>query len=317
MATTKKPKSKRKTTTALLAPKANRRQKPRPVSVLKPKVIDGELVDNPLDWRVDALREMLEVTKIRHVFAATSDVLTPILMMLGAFVFGVGKKAAGVAPFLETFQSRLATQLEGVDPTKLVPPPPRIAGPLLAQYVFVEDDADLRVLFEKLLATAVNSDTRESAHPAFVEILKQLSPTEARLMKGLATILSQRRSHMLPYLEARAEATTLPPNYMVLGSISPLDALDVKFNSTAISNLERLGIFKVELNKNLNPGTDAYAELRALPIAKRFATAATNMSRKLELQIGIIEVCQFGLAFIDACVMKLERTTFPPGGSAP
>lgn len=319
MAAKKKLEPKQNKKTALLALKVNRPTKRQRAHVVEPKVIDGELIGNPLDWRVDALRELLETTKLGRAFAAASDVLTPILMMLGAFTLGVGRKASGVAPFLETFQTRLAAQLESVDPTKLVPPPPRIAGPLLAQYVFVEDDEDLRVLFEKLLATAVNSETRDTAHPAFVEVLKQLSPTEAKLLKGLAKEIADRQSALLPYLEARGHLAMPQPTYMIIGSISPLDDVaGVTLLATATSNLERLGILKIRMDTTLNPGDgpDPYEVLRRSALIPAFADAAKGLGRALQLQPGFIEVTQFGLAFIIACVHKLDgrfiRRPAPP-----
>ncbi len=43
--------------------------------------------------------------------------------------------------------------------------------------------AQLREMFANLLASAMNSDVSNDVHPSFVEIIKQLSPDEAKILK--------------------------------------------------------------------------------------------------------------------------------------
>ena len=45
---------------------------------------------------------------------------------------------------------------------------------------------ELRNMYANLLANSMNSDTKDSVHPAFIEIIKQLSPFEAKLMKSFS-----------------------------------------------------------------------------------------------------------------------------------
>jgi hypothetical protein len=68
----------------------------------------------------------------------------------------------------------------------LVEPPLTVAGPALEALRFAGPVPALREMYINLLATSMDSETVHKAHPAFVEIIKQLSPDEARLFSTIA-----------------------------------------------------------------------------------------------------------------------------------
>ncbi len=45
-------------------------------------------------------------------------------------------------------------------------------------------EESLSEMYASLLATAMNEDTIQKAHPAFVDIIKQLTPDEAKIVRG-------------------------------------------------------------------------------------------------------------------------------------
>ena len=45
---------------------------------------------------------------------------------------------------------------------------------------------ELRNMYANLLAASMLKDEKENAHPSFVEIIKQLSPDEAKLLKKIS-----------------------------------------------------------------------------------------------------------------------------------
>src|SRR5450755_562115 len=58
------------------------------------------------------------------------------------------------------------------------PVPPRLFLPML-EAASIEDDEDLHTKWSSLLANAASSD---KVHPSYIEILKQLTPDDARLL---------------------------------------------------------------------------------------------------------------------------------------
>jgi hypothetical protein len=77
----------------------------------------------------------------------------------------------------------LQHKFEGIDPAKIVPPNPHVAGPALEALRFTGHQDELRSLFSELLKTSMHSDYAHIAHPAFVQIISQLCSDEAKLVK--------------------------------------------------------------------------------------------------------------------------------------
>jgi hypothetical protein len=110
-----------------------------------------------------------KVTKTIHI----------VLAPLYALVWGYDK----ISEYLD---KALADKLKYVPPEQIVEPPPTVAGPTLEALRFAASEPSLRELYANLLATSMDANTAQDAHPAFVEIIKQLSPDEARIIRYLS-----------------------------------------------------------------------------------------------------------------------------------
>ena len=64
-----------------------------------------------------------------------------------------------------------------------MPPNPRIAVPALQALTYSLDDELIREMFANLLAADMNAETKKDAHPAFVELIKEMTPADARVLK--------------------------------------------------------------------------------------------------------------------------------------
>jgi len=98
----------------------------------------------------------------------------------------------------------------------------------------------LREEYATLLATAMNSDTAAQAHPGFVEILKQLTPDEVKIINYLP-----RKGLSEPILDV-AEDLPEAGRFTVLRNASTL-GVDAKCDCPAVvpmyvDNLQRLGL---------------------------------------------------------------------------
>lgn len=77
----------------------------------------------------------------------------------------------------------LADKLKNIPEDKIVEPEPYVAVPALQQLSYSLDSEELRDLYANLLASSMNADEKSKVHPAFVDIIKQLVPDEAKLLK--------------------------------------------------------------------------------------------------------------------------------------
>lgn len=82
---------------------------------------------------------------------------------------------------IEKTKQLLAENLKNADPKKIVPPEPYVAVPAIQALSYSMDSDELRTLYANLLAKSIYSDTKEFVHPAYTEIIKNLSPLDCRV----------------------------------------------------------------------------------------------------------------------------------------
>ncbi len=84
--------------------------------------------------------------------------------------------------------SELPKKLSSKNPDDIISPEPHLAGPLLESLKYTGYQDVLREMYLNLLATAMDKETATKAHPSFVEIIRQLSPDEAKLLTFIGTL---------------------------------------------------------------------------------------------------------------------------------
>jgi hypothetical protein len=206
----------------------------------------------------------------------------------------------------EKLKEKLEAKLRDVPKDRIVSPPLLIVGPLLEKYRFVHDQNDLAELYENLLASAMDESTVRQTHPAFVHIISQLCPDEAKLLKVIAE-----DPFVIPKIDV--EATFKPdgiggpwPSSGTLDIFQNFTNLDLKakLDSTLtrayITNLERLGILEI---RSANPflNDELYSELVSHPTLKSREERLKDLVN-LRIMKGRIMTTDFGHMFIKAAV---------------
>lgn len=170
------------------------------------------------------------------------------LLPLAAVNYGY-KKAAEY--FEQRFPLDMQTAAAHIPPENLKEPAPSLVGQALQGLSFTHDNSDLRGMYLRLIATAMDNRVAESAHPAFAEVIKQLSPNEASLL------LSTLKLRNVPIVEIRIEEHesdrgkfNFPKSYRTMRShvISVSNAgVPVISDQTAVyvDNWIRLGLIEV------------------------------------------------------------------------
>lgn len=189
------------------------------------------------------------------------------------------------------------------DPADVVPPPPEVVGPVVQALQYINDDSSLHDMFLNLLARAMDKNTQGSIHPAFAEVIRQLSPPEARLLPHLP--LDQRA---VPLVEARL--TVADGGYHTLQKhINPLGAKlrpETIVRRPAIDNLARVGVLAFhDLQSLQNP--DLYAALEASPAARAVVEVAAERGEKVVFHRYLAEVTDFGVEFLRAVLDPVVR----------
>lgn len=149
----------------------------------------------------DIIKQALDSKLIEKVY---DDGFSPTLKEASKIPVDLVKVARLVlAPIqlLGAFQDRLELIVERisqrVDPSKITPVDPYIAGPILQNLKYLSEKSILTECFINLLCRAIDKDRKNEAHPGFIKVIENLSPDEVLLLY----ILSKRELEIVDTME--------------------------------------------------------------------------------------------------------------------
>ena len=120
---------------------------------------------------------------------------------------------------------------------------PYVAIPAIQQISYSYDSDELRDMYANLLANFMDKERSDLVHPSFVEVIKQLNPDEAKLLKSFGPS----NAVLYPLIDIRlneegAGYRTIARNYGILG-----ESICERPNciSRYLENLSRLGLIYI------------------------------------------------------------------------
>jgi len=102
--------------------------------------------------------------------------------------------------FAGKFQLDIAEKAKSIPPEHIVEPKASIAGPTLQGLAFTHEEPNLKEMYLNLLATAMDGRAAAVAHPAFVEIIKQLDSEDARRYQSFRFTADSRTARAMSFL---------------------------------------------------------------------------------------------------------------------
>jgi len=180
-------------------------------------------------------------------------------------------------------------------------PKPNIAGPAIEALRFTGQDEKLRELFSNLLATSMDSITSELAYPSFVEIIKQMTSDEARLV----ALFNENRP--FPIINLRFESNLagvggvdILRNFSHFGEEAKCERIDMV--PAYLDNLCRLGIIEVPQTLEYT-GAGIYEPLENNPKIRAAIKKMNTSNKNAVIEKKGIRTTQLGNIFISACVI--------------
>jgi hypothetical protein len=248
------------------------------------------------------------VKKVGQAVETVAGTINVALAPLRAMVWGYEK-------IREYLDAALSERLKYVPPERIVSPNPTVAGPAVEALRFAAHEPNLRELYANLIATSMDASRAQSAHPAFVEILKQLTPDEAKIVGLFENTTS------FPCVTVRAETPKQKPTnpfdddgigFDVMPHFSLLAEKAGCANPALVlaytDNLCRLNVMSIPEGMWLSDSSK-YVEVEAhkdvIECSKYIDE--TYPEHRPVLHRGMIRVTTFGAMFIRACVLQLER----------
>lgn len=213
------------------------------------------------------------------------------LLPLAAVNFGYEKARKY---FEQRFQAEIESKAKNIPPENIVDPKPSIAGPALQGLAFSHDEPDLKEMYLNLLGSAMNSATAPKAHPAFVEIIRQLSSEDAR---HAATVL--RMSPRVPIIEIRRK-TSDTAFFTLLSNVLNLTSGDIPEENpnmpAMVDNWVRLGLFTVAYDRWLSDDKH-YEWAESRPELERYRREHADKADSIQFQKGILQRTALGSQF--------------------
>ena len=88
---------------------------------------------------------------------------------------------------VKIFKESIENKMSQNSPDKFQEPTLSIIGPALEASKFYIEEEDIRNMFANLIAASMNSDFNNIIHHSFVEIIKQMSPLDAKILNSMIT----------------------------------------------------------------------------------------------------------------------------------
>lgn len=228
----------------------------------------------------------------------TGKLVSRIPRAINAAFSGLDKWILNREYSIDETKKLLAQKLENVEPEKIVEPEPYVAIPAIQAISYSMNSEELRDLYANLLAKAMNTDTKESVHPAYIETIKQLSPEDAAYFKHIYPLETR------PLIDVKLEL----PNSLTatIATNSNLFSLGYTKNfALSLDNLYRLGLVKIP--DGIWYGDDSIYEQILFAVKSEYTLEKYNHLRPDATEISFtkkrIDITDYGTSFYTTCVV--------------
>jgi Abortive infection alpha len=233
------------------------------------------------------------VRTVRLALRALSDVIT------------------GAERVYDWMEAALVERLKDVPEEELAPPSARIALPALQGAVFASEEQEtaIREMFANLIAKDMTKEGKLDIHPSFVEIVKQLSTDDAKLLKHFR----QHGPQVLGELRVPKKENKgfISAGHYVTASINPTPGRTVR----SVYSLARLGLIEISDGKYpLSSKFDDFEKLQLQnPIVQKFANDQHEQPTAWKSGLYLTPI---GQAFVRVCLDQTPKGTGRPSAAS-
>lgn len=210
---------------------------------------------------------------------------------------------------IDAYKNDILQEISQIPPEKIKEPALNIIGPAIEASKYYIDDETIRQMFAKLISASMNTDSDTSIHPSYVEVIKQMTPTDALVLKSLASNNNSGSIANLSVTVSTGGTKTVFTN-LYLGTEKITDQNQI---GLSLSNLSRLGVLELDHSKqSADESTyDAFKDISQyaalkLHISQNNSTITTqNDVQKLSgpnVEKGIARLTAFGTNFCEICL---------------
>lgn len=217
---------------------------------------------------------------------------------------------------VEALKTETISELQKIKPENQIEPKLCIAGPAMDAAKYFVEEPDLRSMFAKLIASASDISKVTTVHPAFVEIIKQLTPFEAKILKNTNILFSAKPICKLRVQDKKGynNSTLFRPmskgrnlvNHIIFFENIEVKKEDLEFYTLILDNLTRLNLCEIPANYTLSDNNlyKIYEDSDVLKAYIQFLKVSKYEGENEEICL-LKETCMptaLGEAFYNTCI---------------
>ena len=158
-------------------------------------------------------------------------------------------------------------------------------------------------MFVNLISNSVNSAYVEKVHPSFAEIIKQMSPLDARILK---TLNPRYNFPLVDYVLSSSTGNDFRETFEVNLSniyIPNLSGVNIQQASSSISSLNRLGIISIDTQSTIS-NSSVYTPYEQTDYYLEFSHKARQFyaSKRADIHKYLGQFTPLGKDFFEVCV---------------
>lgn len=203
------------------------------------------------------------------------------------------------------FEEDMRSRVEAIPEEHRVAPKPSIAAPAMLGLAFSVDEPELKKLYLDLLASASDDRLSKGVHPAFVEVIRQLTAEEIPVLAyPLGTNMVMPVARIVGKTEGGAEIKLLTHLMELVTSCPGLDTAPALL-PTYVDNWIRLGLVEVIYSGERLARAGAYEWVDTRPELQHLRENHGDPAiRSVEAVMGVLKPTSFGVAFANAVGME-------------
>ncbi|MCP3129454.1 DUF4393 domain-containing protein [Shewanella sp. KJ2020] len=181
---------------------------------------------------------------------------------------------------------------------------PRVALQALNEVKFAINEDEIQRLFSNLISASLDKRTSGNAHPAYIEIIKQLQPDEAKILRFMFNKEQHRKGHA-PTIDVvqenldgkhfRMASTTAEVNLICEDAYCDNPESSVMY----FSNLKRLGLLSATSGTSFSK--EEHERIFLSDKVKEICSVNSHLE-KVSYKSGQYSFTDFGRGFANSCI---------------
>jgi hypothetical protein len=224
-------------------------------------------------------------------------------LAFGKLNFITEKKRAQHVAHLEAYKNEIAKAVSAIPDDNLIEPPMSIVGPALEASKFYIEEQELRKMFAKIIASAMDSRQSSYVHHAFIEIIKQLSPLDAEII----ALFKENSRQVIANVGIHKDFTLTRVFYRNV-FLNNKNCDDIELIASSLTNIERLGLLEISFehpswnDESYKPFEEHYTYKQMFNEARLASQFVELQDCKPWLQKGTVQASPLGKTFIKVCL---------------